>query len=171
MRATARLLRVAVAVRAFAVLAVLFFVLLTFDRYADARLTDQADVEFERARFQAIIDGIGDGVVVADARGRFTLFNPAAERILGMGPADSDPEQWSAAYGLYLPDGLTPYPPERLPLARAIAGETVRDVEIVVRNAKRPGGVRISVTCTPIHAGDGSRAGAVSVFRDVSERA
>ena len=40
---------------------------------------------------QSVLDCMGDGVVVADAQGRFLVFNPAAERILGRGRIDSPP--------------------------------------------------------------------------------
>ena len=34
---------------------------------------------------------MGDGVVAADASGTFTIFNPSAERILGIGRIDTSP--------------------------------------------------------------------------------
>src|SRR5437868_8700103 len=41
---------------------------------------------------QAILDSMSDGVAVADEHGKFLLFNPAAERILGVGPIGGRPE-------------------------------------------------------------------------------
>ena len=35
-----------------------------------------------------ILENITDGVIVADEKGRFVLFNPAAEKILAIGPLD-----------------------------------------------------------------------------------
>src|SRR6516165_6696827 len=43
---------------------------------------------------QSVLDSMGDGVVVADETGRFLIFNPAAEQILGNGATDVSPEQW-----------------------------------------------------------------------------
>src|SRR2546426_12416231 len=73
--------------------------------------------------FQSILDSMGDGLVVADATGRFLLFNPAAERILGIGLVDASPDDWGRIYGVFHPDRVTPYPAERMPLALAIRGE------------------------------------------------
>src|SRR5437667_51538 len=62
---------------------------------------------------QAILRSMGAGVVVADENGKFLLFNPAAEQILGIGPEDVSPAEWSQRYGCYLPDQLTLYPSEQ----------------------------------------------------------
>src|SRR5436190_19208945 len=49
----------------------------------------------------SILDSMGDGIVVADEQGRFLLFNPAAESILGLGASDIPPEQWANTYGVF----------------------------------------------------------------------
>src|SRR5438445_6388705 len=67
---------------------------------------------------QAVLDSMSDGVAVADETGKFLLFNPAAERILGIGKTDAKPEEWTQRYGCFLPDMVTPCPPERMPLFR-----------------------------------------------------
>ena len=69
------------------------------------------------ALLQHILDSLADGVVVADLDGRFLLFNPAAERILGMGLVEIQPSQWTSVYGCFRSDMVTPHPPEELPLA------------------------------------------------------
>jgi PAS domain S-box-containing protein len=98
------------------------------------------------------------------------MFNPAAERILGLGRIDAGPEEWSRLYGLFRADMRTPVPTEELPLARAIGGVPSRDVELFVRNPERPGGVFIRVTATPLKNRDGDSRGGVAVFRDIGER-
>jgi PAS domain-containing protein len=70
---------------------------------------------------QSILDNILEGVVVADDRGKFVLWNPAAERLVGDGQQDIPLEQWPSHYGCFLPDQVTPYPADQLPLARACA--------------------------------------------------
>ncbi len=124
-----------------------------------------------RARTRAlepILQTISDGIVVVDHQGAFLVFNEAAERILGVGSLDVQPEDWPEAYGLFLPDRVTPYPPERLPLVRAARGEAVHDVEMHVRSRYRPEGAVISVTAMPWRDPSGELVGAVAVFRDVT---
>ena len=124
-----------------------------------------------RARAQAlepVLQTISDGIVVADLEGRFLVFNEAAERILGVGLLDVTPASWAEAYGLFLPDRTTPYPPERLPLVRAIKGEAVRDAEIFVRGPNQPAGAVIHVTALPWRAPSGELLGGIAVIRDVT---
>lgn len=166
LRATARFFSIGVGVRGLMGLSLLLVVLVIFDRHLGARLSVQAAVELDRARLRAVIDAIGDGVVVADARGRFTLFNPAAERILGLGMVD-DPKETGPFYGSFFEDNGDARAPERHPLSRAIAGETIYGERLIVRNERRPGGVSVSVTATPIRSFDGAPAGGVIIFRDV----
>ena len=74
---------------------------------------------------KSIINTLADGVVVADCEGRFIFFNSTAQSILGIGSIDASADRWSDIYGCYRPDRITPYPSRELPLARALAGETV----------------------------------------------
>ena len=110
-----------------------------------------------------------EGVVVADRNGKFTVFNPAAELLLGVGATATGPGEWTETYGVFLPDGVTPFPAEELPLARAIRGESVNDVEIHIRNSRVPAGASISVSGRPIRTAEGSIGGGVVVLRDVTE--
>ncbi len=124
----------------------------------------------EAQLFQDIIYGLDDGVVVADLEGRFLLFNPAAESMLGMGARDMSPAEWTAAYGCYLRDGVTPFPPEKLPLARAIQGEEIVDELILIKNFRRPSGLWIAVSGKPLRDGGGVLWGGLVIFRDITEQ-
>ncbi len=135
-----------------------------------ARENAEAIAISQKNALQSILDNLGDGVVVTDAAGRFVQFNPAAKRILGIGGVDSEPEQWSDVYGLFESDTVTPIPSENLPLARALAGEESRDVEMYVRNPSLANGIFIRVTATPLLASDGRNQGGIAVFREVTPR-
>lgn len=118
----------------------------------------------------AVLDSMGDGVVVANADGEFLLFNPAAEAILGVGFTHGDPCHWSEKYGFYLPDQITPYPVAEMPLVKAMHGESSDEVEMFVRNPQRPQGVWLSITARPLVDKTGAILGAVTVFSDVTAR-
>ena len=135
----------------------------------DLRLANER-LEQQKNLLESILDNLGDGVAVADMTGNLSLFNPAAERILGLGRVDSGPEEWSEVYGLLDPDSGEPIPAEQLPLARAIQGEECRDVEMLVRNPHRKGDVFIRVTATPLKDSRGVSLGGVAVFHDINER-
>jgi PAS domain S-box-containing protein len=118
---------------------------------------------------RSILDTMAEGVAVADAEGHFTLFNPAAEKILGAGRADVPPEEWSKFYQVYRPDQITPFPSEELPLARALRGETADDVHMYIRHRQHSKLCCINVSGRPLIAGDGRLSGGVAVFHDITE--
>lgn len=128
----------------------------------------QSDLQRQTEILESILQSIADGVVVADDRGEFLLWNPAAQRIVGLGPTDSPRDAWPNVYGLYQVDRVTPYPPENLPLSRAVRGEQVENCELYVRNPARSEGAFISVNGMPLRDKDGTVRGGVVVFRDVT---
>ncbi|GMU24847.1 MAG: hypothetical protein AMXMBFR13_49180 [Phycisphaerae bacterium] len=119
---------------------------------------------------ESILNSIADGVVVADEEGRFLFFNPAAERMTGMGRLDVPPEEWSEQYGCYLPDGVTPFPADQLPLARAIRGESPPVAEMFIRNPGCPDGAWLGLSASPLRDAEGVVRGGVIAMRDITER-
>ena len=141
-------------------------------RKAEADLQQMVkQLEEQGNLLESIFNSISDGVVVADANGNFTIFNPSAERIIGIGATETETDEWSDTYGLFFPDRVTPFPPDELPLVRAIQGETADEVEMFVRNPNVPDGVFISVNGRPLQDDEGNPKGGVIVFRDVTHRA
>src|SRR5271169_2769962 len=98
-------------------------------------------LEAQTLMLQSVLDCMAEGLVAADEQGKFLIWNRAAERIVGYGPADLPAGEWSEHYGNYLPDGVTPMPTEQLPLVRAIRGEA-NTTEIFVRNPAIAEGAR-----------------------------
>ena len=119
---------------------------------------------------ETVFNSISDGVVVADENGKFTIFNPSAERIVGIGMTDAGPEQWTDQYGIFFPDRVTPVPTDEIPLVRAMRGEAMDEEEMFIRNPRIPKGVYISVSGRPLRDDEGVTKGGVIVFRDVTER-
>ena len=109
------------------------------------------------------------GLVAADEQGKFILWNPAAEKIVGLGSADLPPEEWSAHYGVYLPDTVTPVPPGETPLERAVRGEASNS-EIFLRNPGLNRDVWLEINGSPLRGKDGVLRGGVTAFRDITRR-
>jgi PAS domain S-box-containing protein len=138
------------------------------------RATEELLAGEEESRRQAelllaVLDGISDGVGVVGPDGRFLLHNPAARRILGRHAELMAAGGWKEQFGLYRLDGVTEYPPEELPLTRALNGEGSEQVEMLVRNPAHPEDRVISVSARPIESAAGER-GAVAVFHDITDR-
>ncbi len=119
---------------------------------------------------ESILSSMGDAVIVADKEQRVLVFNPAARQMFGMGATVTTVDEWSCQIGLYLPDKVTLYPPEELPLARSIRGEQIDDVEMFVRNATTPNGMWIRISGRPLRDAKGEISGGVIVCRDITQR-
>ncbi|MGB2723469.1 MAG: PAS domain S-box protein, partial [Nitrospira sp.] len=137
-------------------------------KYAVERKRLEEELRQKTRFLQSVLDNMAEGVVMADERGTFQVWNQAAERIIGSGPADIGIGEWSKHYALFLPDRVTPFPTDDLPLARAIRGESVTDVLIFFHRPHWPGEAWLSVTARPLLDDTGHLSGGVAVFRDIT---
>ena len=117
-----------------------------------------------------VIETLAEGVIIADVNGKFILFNPVAERILGVGEQAVASSEWTQVYGCFYPDQKTPFPSDELPLARAIRGEVVRNVILFIKNRMRPEGVYIDISATPLYDGEDQVVGGIVIFHDITEK-
>lgn len=142
---------------------------LELSRQAGELARSRKDLEAQTLMLQSVLDSMAEGLVAADEQGKFLIWNRAAERIVGYGPTDLPAQKWSEHYGNYLPDGVTPFPTEQLPLVRAIHGET-STAEIFLRNPKLAEGAWIEATGHPLKGADGVQHGGVVAFRDITHK-
>jgi PAS domain S-box-containing protein len=124
--------------------------------------------EQQQGFLSALLESVEDGIVACDARGIITVFNHAARKFHGLDEAPIQPERWAEYYDLYLPDGRTLMKTEEVPLYRALRGEIVRNVEMVIAPKN---GVRRTLLASgrAIYGTGGEKLGAVVVMRDFTE--
>jgi PAS domain S-box-containing protein len=132
-------------------------------------LRSQQALGTQKLMLQSVLDSMVEGLVAADEQGKFILWNPAAERIIGLGAANLSPEEWSAHYGAYLPDKVTLFPADQNPLLRAIRGE-VSSAEIFFRDPDFGRGIWIESNGAPLRDQDGAVRGGVIAFRDITQK-
>ncbi len=122
-----------------------------------------------RAILQAVLHGIGEGVVAVDAQGNPILINPSAAQLLGMAPSEiAFPlEKLAQRFPAYYDDGKTPVPFGDLPLTRAIRGERTDNVHMVIKSPAHPSGLLIGLSGSPIRDEDGHVIGGVVLFREI----
>jgi PAS domain S-box-containing protein len=127
-------------------------------------------VREEKDRLASLLASITDEVWFADTNKKFTLANPSALREFGLGPTEGiDVEQLAASLEVLQPDG-SPRPVAEAPPLRALQGETVRDLEEIVRTPAS-GELRYrQVSSAPVRDAQGVIIGSVSVVRDITER-
>ncbi len=117
---------------------------------------------------ELVLGSMEDAVLVADHGGVTVLANDALHRTVGISAASSDGAN-SAPMQLFCADKTTPCPPEDVPLARALTGETVRQCELFVRSTTYPAGRWQSINASPVRDAENEIRGAVMVGRDITE--
>ena len=143
----------------------------THVRETETKLREtSAQLQAQNDTMETIFNSISDAVVVADADGKFVMFNPTAERIIGLGATETTPDEWTERYGVFFVDKVTPVPTEELPLVRAIRGESIEQEDLFIRNERIPEGAFISVSGRPMRDRRGNANGGVIVFRDVTRQ-
>ena len=150
---------------------------ITERKRSEADLAQQAEelrhsrqaLETETFMLQSVLDSMVEGLVAADEQGKFILWNPAAGKIMGLGPTNLPSREWGAHYGLFLPDTVTPIPPGETPLERTLRGEA-GTTEIFLRHAGLNPGLWLETTGSPLIDKDGVMRGAVLAFRDITRR-
>ena len=71
-------------------------------------------------------------------------------------------------FGSFQSDGKRLFPYDSMPVKRALAGELVQGVELIIRNRFKPDGVRLSMNATPVRDAAGNISSVVCAFTDIS---
>lgn len=121
----------------------------------------------------AVLDHVGDGVMVQDRSGRLVYANTAATRVLGFATQAellaTPTEEILRRFEVFDEEGQ-PFPVDQLPGRRALAGEAEAAITLQFR-ASPAGEVRWSrVRASPITEVSGHVAYAVNVWHDVTEQ-
>jgi PAS domain S-box-containing protein len=119
---------------------------------------------------QAVIADLPVAVRACDVDGRLFLHNPAAAELFAIGATDTSSSEPSAPMAeFFLPDGKTRLAREERPLARALRGEIVTNVELVIAP---PGGTARATlgSARRLTGPNGECLGAVAVTQDVTEK-
>ena len=122
-----------------------------------------SDQEF----LQSLIENLSDGIVACDENGILTIFNTACQEFHGLPALPLPAEKWAEHYDLFHSDGQTLLKTEEIPLFRALNGEAVSGVKMMIR--PRRGKARMVLASgSPIYDHDGRRLGAVVAMRDIT---
>ncbi|MBK7976175.1 MAG: response regulator [Deltaproteobacteria bacterium] len=134
-----------------------------------ARLGSFAD-GVEKHWLAALLEATNEEVYFTDTARRYTYANPAALREFEHRALDGvDLADVVSKLEVLRPDG-TPRPLAEAPPLRALAGETVRDEEQLVRVPRTRELRHRMVSSAPVRDEEGRIVGSVSVVRDVTEQ-
>jgi PAS domain S-box-containing protein len=116
---------------------------------------------------RSILSQAGEGILVVNTACEVVFINEAGGELLGTSETPPPGTTWSSFYGVFLPDAVTPYPPEKTPLMEALRGRSLTDAPLHIRNATVQGRW-LSATTRPLRDRKGEIRGAVSVLRDIT---
>jgi len=134
-------------------LVALWFALTNRSRHVDA--SGQLDLvqrvaEDSQKRLFETLNAIPVALVETDKQGKFVFANRAAHQLLGRRDAELIGLRFhSATWGITFPDGR-PVPPDLLPSARALRGQTVKGFHHLISNPATRKKMLVSVTAMPI---------------------
>ncbi|MBF0520002.1 MAG: PAS domain-containing sensor histidine kinase [Nitrospirae bacterium] len=126
------------------------------------------DLEYHQSILEAILDCVADGIVACDKDAMLLLFNRASRNFHGLPVEHIPADKWAEHYDLYLPDGITPMKKEDIPLFKALNGQDVTNIEMVIapKNASRH---VLLATGRQLVSKDKDNLGAVASMNDITE--
>jgi PAS domain S-box-containing protein len=132
------------------------------------RLRLLTEVENQAAELDATISSMATGLIIYNTEGKAIRMNNTAKELL---PSEiffnrtvderNKVLQWKTEDGQICP-------PENIPVARALHGETTNDVVLVAQLTDRK--LWISASASPINSSDGRMLGVVASFIDITPR-
>ena len=126
-----------------------------------------ADGARNRALLDAVLLRMGEAVVVVNQAGTPILWNNRARDMLGLHDEDTRDGASRLLTALCEADGVTAVSVENSPIAKALSGIAVDDMEL--RLPQMSGDRWLSAGARPLHHPDGSLRGAVVVLHDITD--
>jgi len=132
-----------------------------------------AELLQQQTLLEAVITDLPVALVACDVAGHITHSNRAAVALLGIhakdAAAQASPDPRPLAARMYLADGVTPVSRADRPLSRALRGETISDLELVM--VPRDSTPRTTLSSARRLIGpEGQTLGGVAVIQDTTER-
>ncbi|MCL6752048.1 response regulator [Nostoc sp. CCCryo 231-06] len=122
-----------------------------------------------QSRLTQFLEAMPIGVFIIDAEGEPYYTNKIGQQILGQGAMTKvSAEQLSEVYQAYLAGTDQLYPSDRLPLLRALLGESTRIDDMEIRHFDKI--TPIEVLGKPIYDESGNLAFAIATFFDITQR-
>ena len=117
----------------------------------------------------ALFDLVPNGIVVVDRRGAVVKVNRAAQALLGAGPFENVTPESARPYRLRDPVTGRDLSPAEGGLARALAGELVRDMRIRLFLPALGRDALMRIDATPLRAPDGQIRAVVGAMTEIVE--
>lgn len=148
--------------------AVAIIITLLMIGYARVSRTLLARQEAEQAQATfRLLEQVPVGIFVLAADGKPYYANQHAQKLLGRGIVSTTPQQLAETYEAFEAGTDRPYPAERLPIVRALAGDVTEASDVEIRRDDEV--IPLHVVGAPVHDARGELLYAVAGFQDVRE--
>ncbi|MEG4855400.1 adenylate/guanylate cyclase domain-containing protein [Microcoleus sp. B5-D4] len=120
-------------------------------------------------RLMQFLEAMPIGVGVLDSEGQVYFVNQKAKEIFGKGVVpDTSAEQLSEVYQTYQAGTNQEYPPDDLPIVRALRGENATAEDIEVHNGDKI--ISLEISATPIYDTNAKVTYAINTLLDITDR-
>jgi signal transduction histidine kinase/NO-binding membrane sensor protein with MHYT domain/DNA-binding response OmpR family regulator len=142
----------------------IFAIALTASGYYKKMITA---IENEKEFLNAMLDNLEDGIIACNAEGRITVLNHTIQKYINTDKTNKNINNILDYFSLFTM-GNTPIAPDDFPLKRALNGERLRDVELLL-HIKKNGVRNVVIDGQKIINSEGRNLGAVIVIHDVTD--
>lgn len=125
------------------------------------------------AQMQIAFDTMTDGIVVSDVDGKLLYFNPAAIEMHNFSSPEEYMQNYSGLTKIFILTTLNgePCPVENWPLVRVLKGETLKDLEMIIkRSDKENWQCMLSYSGSLAYDNEDKPLMAVLTIRDITDR-
>ena len=126
-------------------------------------------IKQERDWLKTLLDNLTEGVVACDADGTIVLMNETARNWHGISKEMVTSGGWSQEHHLRQTDGVTPLKAGEGPLDRALAGENIDGIELVIAAENQPDRL-VAISGNALLDDNDARLGALVVMHDLAQR-
>ena len=126
-------------------------------------------IKQERDWLKTLLDNLAEGVVACDADGNVVLMNKTARDWHGISKEVVSGGDWSQLDHLRKKDGTTRLGHAETPLHRALGGENVHGLELVIVAEGQPDRL-VAMSGNALLDDDGDQLGALIVMHDLAQR-
>ncbi|PSO43509.1 hypothetical protein BRC19_00115 [Candidatus Saccharibacteria bacterium QS_5_54_17] len=134
---------------------------------ADSLNQNVQTLQRQKARIEALLDSIGEGVIAVDQEGKIIMANHMTKQLFNYYEDDIIGQYYSDVFALYDTDD-NPVPAKEHPLMQALHNQTHYHTAEYFFHDYNDEPVPVSTTATPVNSED-ENIGAIEVFRDISE--
>jgi PAS domain S-box-containing protein len=141
----------------------------SYEQHLQAEAQKTPQLQESRESFRITLNSLAEGVLATDAQGCITFINPVAQRLIGWG-TPSEVQGRAAGEILHLMDERSREElqnPLEVLLRQEKLGALANDLAMTDRHGRE---FPVEVNAAPIKNDRGELAGAVVVFRDVTQR-